>query len=125
MLVPAGPLSSEEALPTTAISSFFFAMACVTRGKAKSGTIAPAAVMHSLASLATAAPPVHAHSSATTSGLIPLLPRGLRLLGRLVAQVAIRDFVPRYVCTTKSRRLSQPLKGCLTGWLQPASRYPR
>src|ERR1700724_77246 len=100
MLGPAGPLSSEEALATTAISSFFLAIACAARGKPKSGTIAPAAVMHSLASLAIAAPPVHAQSSAMMNGLMPLLPRGWRL-GRLVAQVAIRDFVLLFACTTK------------------------
>src|SRR5437660_10620255 len=105
MLVPAGPLSSEDALPTTEISSFLLVIAWATWGKPKSGTTAPAAVMHSLPSLAVAVPPVKAHNSATTNRLIPLLPRGWRLVG----QVAIQDFVLRSACTTKSGRLSQPL----------------
>src|SRR5258708_11865791 len=100
MLVPAGPLSSEDALPTPETSSFFLAIAWATWGKPKSGITAPAAVMHSLPSLAIAVPPVKAHISATTNGLIPLLPRGLRL----VDQVAFQNFVPPSACTTTSER---------------------
>src|SRR6266404_2005889 len=97
MLVPAGPLSSEDALPMTAISSLFLAIARATLGRAKSGATVPAAMMHSLPSLATATLALRAHSTATTIGLIPLLPRGWRLAD----QVAIEDFVLLCLCTTK------------------------
>src|SRR5882672_12900111 len=103
MLVPAGPLSSEDALPMTATSSLFLAIARATLGRAKSGATVPAAMMHSLPSLATATLALRAHSTAaTTIGLIPLLPRGWRLAD----QVAIEDFVLLCLCTTKSGRLS-------------------
>src|SRR6266436_7292623 len=89
MLVPAGPLSSEDALPMTTISSLCLASARATLGRPKSGATVPAATMHSLPSLAIATLAHKAHSTAMTIGLIPLLPRGWCL----VDQVAIEDFV--------------------------------
>src|SRR3974390_2170698 len=104
MLEPEGPASSEEALPITAMSSCFLAMAAATWGRAKSGATAPAAIMHSSASLAYAPPPIRAQISATANGLMPLLPRGLCCL---VVQGAIRDFVLLPSYTTRSSQLSQ------------------